>query len=70
MTEKNKITTALSPDLNEILKKNKEQVKKSGQARLVLNKDQHNIARSALSPHALKVIDGLTKAGFKGYTEF
>ena len=67
MTEKNKITTALSPDLNEILKKNKEQVKKSGQARLVLGKEQHNIAKSALSPHALKVIDGLTKAGFKAY---
>ncbi len=56
-----------SPDLMKILKKNKAQVQKRGSERLVLNRSQHQIQKKDIPYQAIKVLEGLQRAGFQAY---
>lgn len=42
-------------------------VKKNGSAKLVLNKSQHNIQRKDIPYQAIRVLEGLQKAGYQAY---
>ncbi len=55
------------PDLTRILKKNKAQVQKRGSERLVLNRSQHQIQKKDIPYQAIKVLEGLQRAGFQAY---
>lgn len=61
-----KISTLL-PGLEDLLKKNKALVTKTGQAKLVLSADQHQLPTEKISKYAIKVIKRLKQAGFKAY---
>ena len=61
-----KISTLL-PGLEDLLKKNKALVAKTGQAKLVLSADQHQLPTEKISKYAIKVIKRLKQAGFKAY---
>ncbi len=50
-----------------ILKKNKAQVQKKGSERLVLNRSQHQIQKKDIPYQAIKVLEGLQRAGFQAY---
>lgn len=59
--------SALNPGLIDLLKKNKAQVVKNGQQKLVLNASQHNLATDQISKSAIKVIKRLKQAGYEAY---
>ncbi|MCR5536195.1 MAG: polynucleotide adenylyltransferase PcnB [Succinivibrio sp.] len=59
--------TAPKPSLEDVLAQNKEQVRKHGSAKLVLARKDHPISRKNFSRQALKVLEGLSHAGFQAY---
>lgn len=61
-----KISTLLA-GLEDLLKKNKAKVVKTGQCKLVLSADQHNLPVEKISKSAIKVIKRLKQAGYKAY---
>ncbi len=58
---------ANSPQLLDLLNKNKAEVLEKGQARLELNSSYFNFYKSDLHSHAVAVIDTLQNAGFEAY---
>lgn len=54
--------------LNKLFPKPKQSESKSSSHQpLIVSRDEHSLSRAQISPNALKVLDGLNKAGFEAY---